>query len=303
MTNQINIWKKREKRMDESAWLAEGIDLYRELLSENPYQIEFKNELAKLLIRSGTDEKMKFVNLIYAEQLFNEVLEIFPENLDALYRLGHIHFENRNYERSIDFFKKALEQRLSEIRVFRIFFTMSKANHYLVDEGNALLYFKKAKESDPERNFLSELNELEQMLKNDGRNKLVAHYPDEIVILVSYADSERLKDDTVTGEDPVLDLTHFHPTYFGPEGHVRLERKEAELLKYLIKNRHFIQKEQLLNLWEEDEKPVPETIKSYISKIRKKLIQCFPEKNSSFIENKRGQGYRWTGAPTIILEK
>jgi hypothetical protein len=67
MTNQINIWKKREKRMDESAWLAEGIDLYRELLSENPYQIEFKNELAKLLIRSGTDEKMKFVNLIYAE--------------------------------------------------------------------------------------------------------------------------------------------------------------------------------------------------------------------------------------------
>lgn len=303
MTNQINNWKKREKRMNESAWLSEGIDLYREQLSQNPNQIENKTELAKLLIRSGTDEKMKYVNLIQAEQLFNEVLEIFPDHIDALYRLGHIHFENREYEKSIDFFQKALEQTLSDIRAFRVFFTMSKAYYYLEDEGNALIFFEEANKLDKERNFSSELNELERLLKNEGRHQMVVQYPDGVFMLETYGDSERIKNHTVEGGDPVLDVAHFHPTYFGPEGHVRLQRKEAEILKYLIQNKGFVHQDQLLILWEEDEKPEPDTIKSYISKIRTQLKTCFPDDFGSFIENKRGQGYRWTGTPTIIIEK
>lgn len=58
----IRNWKKREGSIKESVWLNEGIKIYRDLLDQNPNNIDYKAKLAKLLIRSGTDEKLKYVN-------------------------------------------------------------------------------------------------------------------------------------------------------------------------------------------------------------------------------------------------
>jgi hypothetical protein len=84
MTNEINNWKKREGHMKESVWLSQGIQLYRERLNNNPEDIECKAELAKLLIRTGTDEKIKYVNLMKAQDLFAEVLDHFPNDAEAI---------------------------------------------------------------------------------------------------------------------------------------------------------------------------------------------------------------------------
>ncbi|MEH6908551.1 tetratricopeptide repeat protein [Neobacillus drentensis] len=110
MKYQISNWKKREGHIKESVWLSQGIKLYREILMDHPNDMEAKSDLAKLLIRSGTDEKMKYVNLINAQDLFEEVLKLFPNDDKALYRLAHISYENRKYERCITYFTKALEQ-------------------------------------------------------------------------------------------------------------------------------------------------------------------------------------------------
>jgi hypothetical protein len=56
MTNQINNWKKSKKRVNESGWLSEGIDLY----AENLVKILFK-EYPKLKGRVGVTGEVFFI--------------------------------------------------------------------------------------------------------------------------------------------------------------------------------------------------------------------------------------------------
>jgi hypothetical protein len=64
LNKEIKLWKKRESSIKETVWLAEGIKIYRELMKDEPNNHEYKTDLAKLLIRGGTDEKLKYMNLM-----------------------------------------------------------------------------------------------------------------------------------------------------------------------------------------------------------------------------------------------
>jgi len=304
MNNNRNSWKKREGLIKESVWLAQGIELYREQLNKNPEDRETKMNLANLLIRSGTDEKMQYVNLQKAQQLFEEVLVLNPNDVDALYRLGHISYENREYEKSIFYFEKAIELPLSEIRTFRVFCTMSKSFAKLFDDEKALIFFQKAKEMDKERNFTNEMTELEQLIKENGRLQRQVRYPDGTTISLPLDNMEQLQAETAEDNEAELDVSHFHPTFTGPEDFTRLERKEAEILRMLIeRNPHYVSIKELLNVWDEGETPEEATVKAYISKIKRKVGKCFAEDSSPIITNKRGQGYRWTcEVPTKIIK-
>ena len=304
MTNEVRIWKKREGHIKESVWLTQGIRIYRKILNHNPEDMECKAELAKLLIRTGTDEKMKYINLMKAQDLFAEVLDLFPNDAEALYRLGHISYEMSEYERSITYFTKALEQPLSDTRAFRSYSTLSKACYHLGDDENALSFLQKAKEMDQERNFTSDINEVEHLITEEGLFKRTVRYPDGTYQLITIEQAESLKAETAEKGEADLDLSHFHPTFTGPKDDARLERKEAEILCYLIeRDQRFISKEELLNIWEEGEAPELDTIKSYISKIKRKIGTCFPEDHKPVILTKWGEGYKWSSKlPTTIIK-
>jgi tetratricopeptide (TPR) repeat protein len=273
-------------------------------LHQNPSDLEGKADLAKLLIRSGTDEKMKYINLMNAQQLFEEVLELFSDNADALYRLGHICYENKEYEKCITYFTRALEQPLSEIRSFRAASTISKAYFSIGDEEKANRFLQKAKEIDKERNFTNEMTELENIITENGIYRRSVRYPDGTYQFITVEDAESLKDETIEDGDAELDLSHAQPTFTGPEDTVRLERKEAEILCYLIeRDNRFVGSLELLNVWEEDEEPELGTIKSYISKIRTKVGECLPNDKNEIIKTQRGQGYKWIcEIPTKIIK-
>jgi tetratricopeptide (TPR) repeat protein len=305
MNNQIYAWEKREGLIKESVWLAQGINLYREQVNKNPDDRETKTNLAKLLIRSGTDEKMHYVNLVKAQQLFEEVLVLHPNDDDALYRLGHISYEIGEFEKSITYFEKAMEQPLSDIRKFRTLATISKSSSKLFDDEKALCFMQKAKEIDKERNYYSEITDLENLIKENGHLRRSVRYSDGSTLFVSLGDIKKLKEETVDEEEAELDMSHFHPSFTGPKEATRLERKEAELLLYLIeRNTRYVRKEELLMLWEEDEAPKVDTIKSYISTIKRKVGPCLSEDSGSIITNKRGNGYRWTcEVPTKIIKE
>jgi len=295
MINKIINWKQREGLMNEYQWLSLGIQLYRERLQKDPGDAECMAALAKLLIRSGTDEKMRYMNLIKAQELFSEVLALYQNDAEALYRLGHISYEHGEYENCIHYFLRALDQPLSQIRAFRAFSTASKAYFHLGDEENALAFLEKAEEIDQERNFTTEINETKTLLTQKGTFRRIVTYSDGTSQFITLQEVEQLKGETANDDEAELDVSHFHPTFTGPEAGVRLERKEAEILQYLIeRNNRYISREELLNIWEEDDAPELDTIKTYISKIKRKLKECFSEESGPIIHSKRGQGYRWT---------
>jgi tetratricopeptide (TPR) repeat protein len=305
LIDEVRHWKKRDGSIKEKVWLSEGIRLFRRLLDENPNNIEYKTNLAKLLIRSGTDEKLKYVNLMNAKNLFEEVVELFPNNGEALYRLGHICYESNEFETSIEYFTKAVRQSLSEIRFFRAYTAISKAYYHLGDDDKSKDYLQQAIELDKENNFTSEINEVRSLMTQDGHRSRLVRYSDGISQFITGEDAEKLRVDAESDGEAVLDLSHFHPSFTGPIDFIPLERKEAELLSYLIERDYkFVSKEELLNVWEEDEQPEDSTIRANISRLRRKVRGCIPDDHNEIIVSKRGIGYRWTCTiPTKIIKQ
>jgi tetratricopeptide (TPR) repeat protein len=305
LIDTIGNWKKREGLIKESVWLAEGIKMFRRLLKEYPGNVEYISSLAKLLIRSGTDEKLKYVNLMKAQQLFEEVIVLFPDNAEALYRLGHICYENNDFERAIEYFMKAVEQSLSEVRLLRAYSAISKAYYYLGEDEKSKSYFEQAIALDLEKNFTSEINEVKSLITQDGKLRRLVRYTDGIHQFVDLEDVESLMDDVESDSEAVLDLSHFRSSFNGPNDVVPLERKQAEILSYLIERDYkFVSMEELLMVWDEEEQPVINTIRAYISEIRKKLKACLPEGQNNPITSKRGVGYRWVcSIPTKIIKQ
>ena len=239
LSDEIRNWKKREGSIKESVWLSQGIRVFRRLLAEDLSSVEYKTDLAKLLIRSGTDEKLKYVNLMTAKDLFEEVVELFPNNGEALYRLGHICYENNEFEQSIEYFTKAVKQSLSEIRLLRAYASISKAYFHLSDDGKSQNYLQQAIEMDKEKNFTSEINEVRSLITQDGHLRRFVRYSDGFNEFLSVEEAERLRINAESDGEAVLDLSHFHPSFSGPLDVVPLERKEAEILngfRYLSQN-------------------------------------------------------------------
>ncbi|OLO26767.1 hypothetical protein BTR23_22030 [Alkalihalophilus pseudofirmus] len=305
MIDEIRNWKKREGSIKESVWLSKGVQFFRRLVDENPKNTEYKTELARLLIRSGTDEKLKYVNLMNAKQLFEEVLELFPNNGEALYRLGHICYENDEFEKSITYFTNAVSQSLSEIRLFRAYCAISKAYYNLGEDEKSKNYLQKAIEVDKENNFTSEINEVRSLITQGGHLRRLVRYSDGINQFLPVEEAEKLRIDADSDGESVLDLSHFHPSFIGPIDGVPLERKEAEILSYLIERDYkFVSTEELLNVWEEGEQPEIGTIRANISRLRRKLRGCLPDDNTEIITSKRGIGYRWMcSIPTKIIKQ
>lgn len=301
MQDQIMVWRRKQGSLNETAWLKEGIKLYRGLLQTEPDNTDYKVELAKLLVRSGEDEKLVYVNLINAKDLFDEVLDLFPDDTAALYRMGHIHFETQDYEKSIEYFTKAIHTSLSKIRLFRAYATMAKAFYKLGDDQEAIRYLDKAIDSDEEHNFSSEINEVRALITQKGQQTRAIRYPDGTYILATINDVENVQMENETSE-ATLDMAHLRPTFSGPIDVAQLQRKEAEVLKYLIEKGRLVSKEELVQyVWQEDEAPELSSIKPIISKINRKVKKCLPENTQNPIVNKRGHGYKWSSIDTKII--
>ena len=306
MEPRIINWRNREGLINERAWLSEGIKLYRELLNEDPEKIEYKTNMAKLLTRSGTDEKLVYVNLMKAKDLFEEVLLLSPSDAEVFYRLGHIYYEIKKYHRCMAHFEVALEGTLSDIRRIRSYITISKAYYHIGDDGEANDYFQKAVEFDSERNFTEEINEVSSLLTSGEKKDKLVRYADGARFFFSDEEVEEMK--IKMKDEAILDLSHFHPTFYGTEDDERLERKEAELLYLLISRdtRYFSKEELIAMIWEGDEldSPQPRSIAPMVSKIKRKLRICLPPDSGDIITNKRGDGYRWTcTTPVNIIKK
>lgn len=70
---------------------------------------------------------------------------------------------------------------------------------------------------------------------------------------------------------------------------IKIPKKEAEIIKYFIKNKNRIIsiEELIINIWEFDTEPSISTIRTYIKNIRKII-------GKNFIESIKGIGYRYT---------
>lgn len=92
----------------DTEWVNRAIVLYRNWLEMEPNNEKIRDQLLDLLLRSGGDKKMKWNHYAEARQLFQEVLQVEPDNRLAHYRLGFISCSEQRWEQAIVHFRKAL---------------------------------------------------------------------------------------------------------------------------------------------------------------------------------------------------
>ena len=102
---------------------------------------------------------------------------------------------------------------------------------------------------------------------------------------------ESIKEQYSIDAEIMIDTIHFSPLTHQltiEEKIVQISAKESALLEYLIhnKNRVVSTQELLQNLWEYDEMPSSDTIRTYVKKIRQLI-------GKEHIINVRGQGYKF----------
>lgn len=301
MKRKINVWKNRKGKMLESAWVQQGITLFQELLINDSNNTEYKVELAKLLMTKGKDKKLYDINLHEAERLFHEVLQLDPHYPEVHYRLGHVYFEQKNYEKAIEYFKQALEKGLSSIQLFRTYEAMAASYYYLECFSKAKFYFHKAEKADRERNFTSELMALKKLITEDGQVKALLHDSDGVSIPLTRGQAERVITDDEN--ELKLDLTNIQYSLLGPDDAVTISKIEAKVLKYLYENRNrYINKRELMDkVWGKEVSAG--TVKGNISRIRNKLKKCLPDEIGEIIATKWGEGYRWVAPPITKIQE
>lgn len=305
---EIINWENRKETMPPTKWIQQGINLYRELLDEDPDNIKYKEELAKLLSTKGKDEKLFSFNLGEAEQLFKEVLEVNPDHSEAHYRLGHIYFEKGNfykksanqskmekfYNESVRWFEKALNYPLSNTQLVRTYCTLAKAYHFLEYFSDSYEYLKKATEADNERNFTAEIKDAEKVITENKEKDIITRCSDGSSLLIK---SEEVPDfilETEENGEIALDLSSPQPTILGNE-HVEILERRAACILYVLDNKKdtFVSLEEIMQEVFENQIKSLNSIKSYISEIRKILKRCSPNDfEGNPIINKRGIGYQ-----------
>ncbi|GGA90320.1 winged helix-turn-helix domain-containing protein [Ornithinibacillus halotolerans] len=303
MQKQIMNWKNKEGLIDESAWLTQGIQLYRKLLQEYPENPTYKIELANLLVKSGTDQKLVDMNLMNAEKLFKEVLEIFPNHIESLYRLGHIHYELGRHQKSVRYFEKINKEELSNTKLIRTHLSLSKAYYYLADDGKAYENFERANQLDKENDFSTEIKEAKALITQNGEFRTIAHYPDGTSELMTFETSQDFNNE-VDSNQGKLDLVEFRATFTGPADTLVFPRREAEILRYILERKTPVTIDDIARkVWEEKKNnPNPKTVKSYISNINQKLRRCIGVEENPII-SKRGQGYIWNSINVIVTTR
>lgn len=295
LLEELNSWKQKEGRKRESSWLEEGASLYRQLLDIKPQDKTYKKELAEILVRLGLDEKMVYVNHLKAKEIFEEVLELDPKDIDALYRLGHVNVELRNWNESIRLFEKALECEIDLVKEIRVYCALAEAFYHIGEKEDAKFYVQKAELLDVGKDYSADINKAKMIM--DGNRGPHVYQNGYVHANVREKSKEEILDAVLEKEEAFLDLDVGSRGITGPIDTIRLEKRETEIIKLLVDYpRIYFSRPHLAERVWENSSVKDSTIKSAIFNVRSKLRKAFGE---DCIETKRGQGYRWSSSVKV----
>lgn len=303
-------WLDREE-LDEgderNAWLEEGINLYKQFLQLDSKEPRYAIMLADLYLQWGRDEKIRRGNHHKAYNILRKATIYSPSKPDAFYHLSFIFAnEERKWEAVLFYGKEALEKGIDGSKRIKLLCNVALGYARLGYFQKAMEYMKEACELDKmgEHGWFIEL--YKDRIKKRVTESILLKEPEEKRKTVSRHDANKVKEDAMEGKCVVLDLAADEKYFYAYKDTVRLERKEAEILGYLIEHqmtscpKHRIEEA----IWHD--RPVGSTaVKRYIASLRRKLSQAMGRDDiSENILVTTHEGYEWKAdIPSIVLRK
>lgn len=303
-------WLSREIVDDEylrQRWVKEGIELYHHFLQLDPQEQRYSISLANLYLERGRDEKMRLGNYRKAYDILRSATIFAPDKPDAYYHLSFILAnESRKWEAVLFYGKEALEKGLEKSKKIKLLCNMALAYARIGYPQKADEYISEAigLDEDGQHDWFIQL--YKDKTKLDVKEPILLRKSEDGREKISHMDSTKMKEDAMEGKCVVLDLTKDEKYFYAIHDTVRLEKKEGEILGYLIdyqgKSCHKNQIEAAV--WYDQE--VSKTaVRRYIGTLRNKLSRAMNCHRVIIRENilvTTDDGYAWKADfPTYLL--
>lgn len=310
LLNWEDDWLEREC-VDEGdelyAWLEEGIELYKKLIQVDPKESRYFVTLAELYLQWGRDEKIRKGNYHSASRLLKQASIYAPTKPDAFYHLSFILAdEDQRWEAVLFYAKEALEKGIDGSKRIKLLCNIALAYARLGYTQQAMRYIKEASETDQigEHRWFMELY-MDRIKKGMTKPILLKEQENERKI-VSKREADKLKDEAIDGKCIVLDLSADEKYIHASKDVVRLERKEAEILGYLMEHQMKSCSKRSIEQAVWHDRPVSSSaVKRYIASLRRKLAQAMGRTDiSDHILVTTEDGYVWkVDIPSVVLRK
>ncbi|WP_077212385.1 helix-turn-helix domain-containing protein [Bacillus dakarensis] len=290
---------------ERNAWLEEGVQLYKQFIQIDKREPRYSITLSELYLEVGRDEKLKRGNQLRAYETLRSATIHAPNKPDAFYHLSFLLAkEKRRWEAVLFYGNEALEKGLTSSRRIKLLCNLALGYARLGYLSKSRTLFEQARELDTDMDHEWFIELYSDRIKENRREPILLKETNEKRKLVSREDYTTVIDDAMDGKCVVLDLTKEDKFFRAGKDDIRLERKEAEILGYLMDHSMTSCPKRRIeeSVWE-DRKVSASAVKRYITSIRRKLSQAMGREDiSEAVLVTTNDGYEWkSDIPSIVL--
>ncbi|WP_088103009.1 helix-turn-helix domain-containing protein [Halalkalibacter urbisdiaboli] len=281
---------------ERNAWLEEGVDLYKQFIQLDKKEPRYSITLSELYLEVGRDEKMKRGNQLAAYETLRLASIHASTKPDAFYHLSFVLAkEKRKWEAVLFYGNEALERGLVGSKRIKLLCNLGLGYARLGYIDKAFKLFEEAKMLDEHHEHEWFIELYSDKIKENRREPILLKESNEKRRFVSRDSYKDVIEDAMNGKCVVLDLTKADKYFRAFKDDVHLERKEAEILGFIMDHAlSSCSKESIeKSIWEE-RKVSDSTVKKYMLKIRNKLSQAMGRediKDSVLVTTNKG--YEW----------
>ncbi|ADU29388.1 transcriptional regulator domain-containing protein [Evansella cellulosilytica DSM 2522] len=290
---------------ERNAWLEEGVELYKKFIEIDKKEPRYSITLSELYLEVGREEKIKKGNQIKAYQTLRSATLYAPKKPDAFYHLSFILAkEKRKWEAVLFYGNEALEKGVTGSRRIKLLCNLALGYARLGYIVKSLELFEEAKALDEQMEHEWFIELYSDRMKENRREPILLKETNEKRKAVSKEDYNHILEDAMDGKCVVLDLTKENKFFRGIKDDIRLERKEAEVLGYLIDHSMTSCPKKRIeeSIWD-DCKVSASAVKRYITSIRRKLSEAMGREDiAAAVLVTTNDGYEWKSEiPSVVL--
>ncbi|MCV9885130.1 helix-turn-helix domain-containing protein [Metabacillus halosaccharovorans] len=290
---------------ERNAWLEEGVELYKQFIQMDKREPRYSITLSELYLEVGRDEKIKKGNQIRAYETLRLATIHAPNKPDAFYHLSFVLAkEKRRWEAVLFYSNEALEKGITSSRRIKLLCNMALGYARLGYITKSLKLFEEARKLDVHLDHEWFIELYSDRIKENRREPILLKETNEKRKFVSREDYKIVIDDAMDGKCVVLDLTKENKFFRAIKDDIRLERKEAEILGYLMDHSMTSCPKKCIeeSIWD-DRKVSASAVKRYITSIRRKLSQAMGREDiAESVLITTNDGYQWrSDIPSVVL--
>jgi hypothetical protein len=215
-------------------------------------------------------------------------------------------FQERRWEAVLFYGKEALEKGIDGSKKVKLLCNLALGYARLGYIQQSFEYIKEATSLDVEGDHEWFIELYQDKLKKKIKEPILLKEAKEKRRAVSIPDSRQVKDDAMDGKCVVVDLVEDVKHFYGQHDAITLERKEAEILGYLIDNQlHSCSKATIEEAVWLDQQVAGSTVKRYIASIRRKLTKAMNREDiKEQVLTTTDNGYMWKAEmKSIVLRR